>query len=267
MAKVQLKILKITHEVWNAESEGTRYAVLLLGHIFNEVIMLQKMSVVSLPRGDETAQGMAMAAQTTFLARLLSGKIYEAYLILNNKAVNDFLSKKCHPFMLDERGQELRNGFNKAVDDCKWLNLARNQHAMHYPTPEEWAPAIRLMQADKADYEWIGGEIWGYSFYASSAQVAAWGLYLEAGETARVGVIEFSEKIKDLATKLIVYIVESTDAYFRQLYPDNKHKRKAKLKDTKQFELPLMIETVLPFFYDLTNMQGAGENYTPERKV
>lgn len=116
-----------------------RYVFALSGHVFNELMMLQKMVLTSKPPLDahpfikDAAVGSAM-----FALRLLIGKTEEAMRALSKKSVADVLTTRILGY---REGLSARwaaaLGRYKALP---WLGAIRNQRAFHYMTAGQWEP-------------------------------------------------------------------------------------------------------------------------------
>jgi len=77
---IQVNELRIPLDAVKRLSNESRFSYYLLGHIFNELMALQKIVSFGLPKHDDhrPARFRAELAQSLFLFRLASGKIWEA---------------------------------------------------------------------------------------------------------------------------------------------------------------------------------------------
>lgn len=250
MGKLQLEHFEISHDAWNAESEETRYAVLLLGHIFNEVMTLQKLAIVSTPHpGDpETPEKIGRVSRTLFITRMLSGKLHEAKERINKPEMNSFLRERCYPHMPSGMGETLKRTFNKMAGDCKWLSDARNSHAMHYPSLNDFRPAMEQMKTKDSSYVFLRGRVAGNYLYQTSAEVAVQAYHMESDDEWTEAVRKMTNTVNELSAALVEFIVENLNAYLGSLYAKHKDTQ-AKIESTEPFDAPPIRGFHLPYFY------------------
>ncbi|MGF6648548.1 hypothetical protein [Paraburkholderia sp. GAS82] len=250
MGKLQLEHLEISHHVWNAEPEETRYAVLLLGHIFNEVMTLQKLAIVSIPHPSdpETPEKIGRVSRALFLSRMLSGKVHEAKERINKPEINTFLRERCYPHMPDGKGERLKRTFNKMIGDCKWLAAARNEHAMHYPSLIDLRPAMEQMKASSTSYVFYRNRVAGNYLYQTSAEVAIHAYHMESEDEWAEAVRKMTDTVNALSAALVEFIVENLNAYLGNLYRMHKDTQ-AKIEEAAPFDVPPIRGFDLPYFY------------------
>ncbi|MFZ6769809.1 hypothetical protein ACO0LM_22375 [Undibacterium sp. Di26W] len=163
-------------------SEEDRYTYYLLGHMFNELISLQKIIGFSLPKHEDmrTARLLPEISQALFFFRMASSKIWEANLKLRSKAVAVTLRNAILPNMTN--GPVRLKELNKAINSAKWLADLRNVIGFHFPTFSEWKPFV-TPQDDWADDSIYFGEQTGNTFYASADAIAQHWMFQQCGAT------------------------------------------------------------------------------------
>src|SRR4051812_649870 len=84
-------------------SDEDRFSYYLLGHMFNELMSLQKIVGFALPKHDDQrpARVRPEHAQAMLLFRLASGKIWETVLAINSKTLATTLRSLILPKMGD----------------------------------------------------------------------------------------------------------------------------------------------------------------------
>lgn len=120
-------------------SAEKRFAYYMLGHMFNELMCLQKLISFSFPKHEDRrpARLRPELGQTMFLFRLASGKVWEASkAIRESKQLARTLSADVLPHM--KGGKERLKSLNAAVNDAEWLSPLRNGIGFHFPTFEQW---------------------------------------------------------------------------------------------------------------------------------
>lgn len=124
------------------------------GHVFNELMLLQKWIHVSRrPPGNPGPQEDAAVGITMFLVRLLSSKVYEALDVLTKQSVADVLRADYFGKVdgLNDKWDEVlsQNG------ELEWLGWLRNKGGFHYMNANQWAPSLGDSMCDGA-YALIG---------------------------------------------------------------------------------------------------------------
>ncbi len=121
---------------FDALSDDDKYCFLLLGHIHDEISWLQRMAYAAAkdgPSGNHV-EDSAQMMQTTFLARLFLGKIFEFNVVLEkNNLLKEFLSTHYdpeNPAVGKAKVEEIITNF----EQNSWIRTARNKHFLHYPS-------------------------------------------------------------------------------------------------------------------------------------
>ena len=128
-----------------------RYVFALVGHIFNELMLLQKWIHISRRApGHPGPQEDAAVGVTLFLVRLLSAKVYEALHedALRKASVNEVLRTDYFGKVegLSERWDEVLAQHDK----LEWLRWIRNRGGFHYMNANQWAPGLEDSMCDDA---------------------------------------------------------------------------------------------------------------------
>ena len=164
-------------------SDQQRFAYYLLGHIFNELMCLQKIVCFSMPKHDDSrpARLRPELGQAMFLFRLASGKIWEASeSIRKNKELATTLREDVLPRM--PSGSARLKALNKAVSGAAWLSPLRNGMGFHYPTFERWSSHV------VPDVSWVDDVVYlgdksGNAYYDSAETVAQAWMFEQYGAT------------------------------------------------------------------------------------
>ena len=116
---VEMYSLTVPLDSVKALSNERRFAYYLLGHIFNELMCLQKLVCFALPKHDDRrpARLRPELGQALFLFRLACGKIWEASkAIRENKELAVTLIQDILPRMPD--GMSRLKALNAAINDA-----------------------------------------------------------------------------------------------------------------------------------------------------
>jgi hypothetical protein len=141
--QAEVQKLELSPERLRALSLEKRFVFALAGHIFNELILLQKWIHVSRrPPGNPGPQEDAGVAISMFLLRLLSAKVYEALH-------DDALTKPSviQVLQADYFGNVdgLQAKWDAAIARYKsleWLGWVRNKCGFHYMNASQWTPSL-----------------------------------------------------------------------------------------------------------------------------
>lgn len=156
-------------------SNEQRFAYYLLGHIFNELMCLQKLVSFALPKHDDTrpARLRPELGQAMFLFRLASGKIWEASKVIREtKELARTLREDVLPHLPD--GMKRLKELNVTVSNATWLSPLRNGMGFHFPTFERWSSHIVPDESWVDDVVFLG-EKSGNTYYDAADTVAqAW---------------------------------------------------------------------------------------------
>lgn len=203
MSNKSVKIwqLKIPLKRIAAFTSHQRYAYYMLGHIFNEMMTLQKIVGFAIPKHDDVrpARRNAEVAQLFFLFRLTASKIYEVRKIINSSEFANGLNELV--FTEEPHLRQDLKALNRAISGAVWLGRMRNGMGFHYPGFREWEVHTT------PDSNWVDDSIYfgeesGNVFYDASASVAMHWMFDEYRDVSP------PEAVGQLADELIQLIKE-----------------------------------------------------------
>ena len=141
--EAEITRLELSGDALRGLSPERRYLFSLAGHIFNEIMLLQKWLHVSrAPPGQITPQLDASVDISMLLVRLVSAKVYEALgPDTLTKASTDTLLRADMLGLVDG----LEEKWNTALVQyagLEWLGWVRNKCGFHYMSPGQWIPHL-----------------------------------------------------------------------------------------------------------------------------
>jgi hypothetical protein len=141
--QAEVQRLDLSATALRALSPHQRYVFALVGHVFNELLLLQKWVHISRrPPGDPGPQEDAAVGITMFLIRLLSSKVYEALHedALTKQSVADVLRTDYFGRVegLNEKWGDVLSQHEK----LEWLGWIRNKGGFHYMSSGQWTPHL-----------------------------------------------------------------------------------------------------------------------------
>ena len=135
--------LELKADALRALSPQSRYVFALTGHIFNELLLLQKWIHVSRRSpGDPGPQEDAAVGITMFLLRVLASKVYEALHkdALTKQSVDDVL--RAEFFGKVDGLTDTWDATLKRYESMDWMGKVRNKGAFHYMNESQWGPHL-----------------------------------------------------------------------------------------------------------------------------
>jgi len=182
-------------------TQEQRYTYYVLGHMFNELMCLQKLCGFALPKHEDMrpARRRPELAQAMLLFRLASSKAWEAKLALDSKEVSQTLTKMVLPHV--EGGADRRKALNDRISSAKWLGPLRNGLGFHAPKFSEWDEHITPTSEWVDDVLYVGRQSGNVFYEAAEAIAQAWTL-----KTCAVG-----EQPDSLVEQMIALLVEFTN--------------------------------------------------------
>lgn len=170
--RIEIRKVVVPVESVRGLSEEQRFAYYLLGHIFNEIMTLQKVVGFAIPKNDDrrALRRNAEISQMFFMFRLSSSKIYEAQQVLNGKEMKLSLEELVFPAAPECR--TMLKELNQAIGQATWLTRMRNGLGFHFPNFQKWKDYITPDESWVDDVIYLGRES-GNTFYDGSASVAA----------------------------------------------------------------------------------------------
>lgn len=156
-------------------SEETRYSYYLLGHIFNELMCLQKLICFTLPQHNDTRdiRYRPEMAQAIFLFRTAASKVAEVKKELReNPALKSTLNELILPKWED--GNRRRIELDAAIDNAKWLSTLRNKIGFHFPNLNQLREYIKPTADWEEDYVYISKESGNVFYDAANTVIIHW---------------------------------------------------------------------------------------------
>ncbi|HEY0820821.1 MAG TPA: hypothetical protein VGD46_18680 [Rhizobacter sp.] len=260
-SKFKIKRIKVPYGALERLSAQERYALFILGHIFNEIMALNRMVLLCQPK-DTSLRSSAVKAGFSFngmfYLRLLAGKLYESSLILRSKEVSAFLKAHCFPHLKFDGIATLKE-FNKKTSQCKWLNAARNGHAMHYPTFEQTHPTLQRLQEGGAGFEFFVGDRHGETLFWSSDVLASAAFASEANSVDHGEALkQIFDDLNEISRLLLDLTAESINAFVVHHWRgDKKYSDAVKVRDVSTFEIPDFSRFELPYFVFVEKLDAA----------
>lgn len=145
---IKLFSIKLTKEQLDAIPEAERNLLILSAHAANELAVLTKL--FHLCSRHEAASELAIQArnaQAMTLGRLLTGKLYECWNLLQSAFFGTKLSK-AYECQFDEGAAAALTSLKKYFGAKNLIATVRNQHAFHY-SPDQIAKGYAMLPAEE----------------------------------------------------------------------------------------------------------------------
>ena len=235
--------LELSATALRALDSHRRYVFALVGHIFNELMLLQKWAHISRrPPGNPGPQEDAAVGVTMFLVRLLSAKVYEALHedALTKKSVSDVLRVDYFGAVagLNEQWDAVLNQYAK----LEWLGWIRNKGGFHYMNAMQWAPGLDDFMCDGA-YAYIGKRYSDTYFHWAEMTAALPAMKHVNHEDPIKGLDQMVSELGQLLEGITDCLARGLQAFLK------KGDIGAKLSEPIRFEAPPFEPVALHFFF------------------
>ena len=148
---MQLHHFRLTKPQLDAIPEAERTLMVLLGHAANELSVLTKLfHFSSIDLGDHQLLVEARNAQALTLGRILTGKIYECWQLLQTAFFGTRISKSYVP-EFDEKARGALTALKRYFGRTNLIETTRNKFAFHYAPDQISAGYAKLGEGDALD--------------------------------------------------------------------------------------------------------------------
>lgn len=220
-----------------------RYVFALVGHIFNELMLLQKWVHISRKApGNPGPQEDAAIGITMFLMRLLSAKVYEALH-------GDALGKASVLAVLRADYFGKADGLNEKwdavltqYDRMEWLAWIRNKGGFHYMNANQWAPGLEDSICEGA-YMYVGKR-YGDTYFHWAEMSAALPVMKHVNSVDPFkGLEQMVGELGELLSALTDCLARGLQAFL------NSSDAVAGMSEPIKFDAPLLLPPALHFFF------------------
>ncbi len=220
-----------------------RYVFALVGHVFNELTLLQKWIHISRRApGHPGPQEDAAVGVTLFLIRMLSAKVYEALHedALRKASVNEVL--RSDYFGKVDGLNERWNTVLAQHEELEWLGWIRNRGGFHYMNANQWAPGLEDSMCDGA-YIWTGRRYGDTYFHWAEMTAALPAMrHVDAADPFR-GLEQMVEDLGQLLGDLTDCLALGLQAFMRTSGIGSE------LAEATRFEAPMLEPHALHYFF------------------
>jgi hypothetical protein len=224
-----------------ALSMHERFVFALSGHVFNELMLMQKLMHISRrPPEDVGPLADASVGTSLFVLRILVAKTYEALYSLSRPDVKEELAKNYFP-----KVDGLANQWEATVRQYKqltWMSKMRNQGAFHYLKMSQWAPHLGDAYCEDA-YVLIGKRYSDTLFYWAEMAAAMPAMTAVNPDEPFKGLDQILEELGGLLGQLTDCLALGVQAFIRTKLIEEP------LSDPIEFEAPDFNNFRLPYFY------------------
>jgi hypothetical protein len=241
--QAEVRRLSLSANGLRALDPQRRYVFALVGHVFNELMLLQKWIHISRRAPEQPGpQEDAAVGVTFFLLRLLSAKVYEALHegALRKASVSEVLRADYFDKVdgLNERWNEVL----ARHDTIEWLGWIRNKCGFHYMNADQWAPGLEDSMCDDA-HIWIGKRYGDTYFHWAEMTAALPAMcHVNADEPLR-GLEQMVEELGLLLGDVTDCLARGLQAFMKTSGVGNT------LMDATRFEAPMLEPSALHYFF------------------
>ena len=144
---VKLHRIQITRAHLDAVPMTERHLLVLVAHAANEINTLSKLFHFAASASDDGIVGHAERAQALLLGRVLTGKLYEFWKLLEASFFGTQLSRDYEP-LFDNESREALGNLKKYFGKANLIAMVRNKFAFHYAADQVDAGYSALVEDD-----------------------------------------------------------------------------------------------------------------------
>lgn len=239
---VDLHKLNLSVEKMKALPALDRYAFALAGHIFNELMLLQKM--VTICQAEDESHPLAKdggVMSSLFMVRTLAAKLHEAMDALTRPAVSAHLRAQ---YFQRVPGLEAKwDAVIAQLKATKWVNTIRNRWAFHYMKPSQWGPFL-TDDALEGAYAIVGQRYGDTLFWWAEVRAAMPMLSEVNAEDPFAGLATILETLGDLVGHVTDCLACGIQAYMVDVLTDDDA-----LDAAEPIEAPELSSFRVPYFF------------------
>lgn len=171
--------IKLTRGQFLSLPENERPLFFQLGHVFNELSFLNKLLYMVSDPDLEGIERKGMTVQSMIVARIFTGKVFEAWLMLDKELFKKNLMLELSPHLPEEAIQslkELKSYFGKN----NLLSIIRNKFSFHYLS--EHIEEVFNNTDNEKEYSLLLGSTDANTMHDYAEQIASFGMLQKTGE-------------------------------------------------------------------------------------
>jgi hypothetical protein len=237
----QVQRLNLSADGLRALTMHERFVFALAGHVFNELMLMQKLMHISRrPPEDVGPLADGSVGTSLFILRVLVAKTYEALHSLSRPDVKEELIRNYFP-----KVDGLADQWEATVRRYKqlpWMATIRNQGAFHYLNMSQWAPHLSDEYCDGA-YVLVGKRYSDTLFHWAEMSAALPAMTSVNPEHPFEGLDKILEEMGALLGKLTDCLARGVQAFITSRLMEGP------LSDPIEFEAPDFDKFRLPYFY------------------
>lgn len=166
---MNIQKLYLTKDHLSLFPEKERVFFILLGHLANEISVLTKLMILSENRSETEVVRKAYSMQASIIARIIIGKLYESWVLLEMNFFKSKLSKQYESKLTNDGQQALRN-LKKYFGKKNLIKSIRNNFSFHYPSFDEINKQLKAIPND-TNFQFFLGECNANTNYYMSEEV------------------------------------------------------------------------------------------------
>ena len=151
--------LTLTKKHLDLLPEKERVFFIQLAHLSNEITVLTKLLILSNNKSETEVINKAYAMQSSLIARMSIGKLYEAWRLLEKNFFASKLSKEYEP-KLSEDGLKALQNLKKYFGKSNLISDIRNNFSFHNPSFDEIKKQLKAIP-DDTEFQLFLGSIKG----------------------------------------------------------------------------------------------------------
>lgn len=149
--------------------EKERLFLVYVGTLLNEINILHKMIFLSNREKKSDIETRAQNCQTSFLLAILTGKLWEAWILITNLYLKGTLSREYESHLPDEAKESLENLKKYFGSKGRWFKDIRDKIAFHYDLKTSALLDLIKNAKEEENFDMYLSEYQGNCLYFSSS--------------------------------------------------------------------------------------------------
>lgn len=150
-------------------NEKERLFLVYVGTLLNEINILHKIIFLSNTEKESEIETRAQNCQTSFLLAILTGKLWEAWILITNLYLKGTLSREYESHLPDEAKESLENLKKYFGRKGGWFKEIRDKIAFHYDLKTSALSDLIKNTKEGENFDMYLSEDQGNSLYFSSS--------------------------------------------------------------------------------------------------
>ena len=240
--------LTLTKKHLDLLPEKERVFFIQLAHLSNEITVLTKLLILSNNKSETEVINKAYAMQSSLIARMSIGKLYEAWRLLEKNFFASKLSKEYEP-KLSEDGLKALQNLKKYFGKSNLISDIRNNFSFHNPSFDEIKKQLKAIPDDTEFQLFLGSDYANSNYYMAEEIISNAMLNYVKKTTLQDAMLDIFHALSQVSGWFIVFGQYCMIAFLDEFM--GKAKDKLKMQELKVESQGNIDDIKIPYFVDI----------------